>query len=301
LFDEGMSSARAGYDFEETVLALVRTAFAQLSGDPGRREIYLWFTADGVLATSADGHADYARRALPSPATPEDIVTQALAQFGWIAVTVRPDGGMLVRHDGRKLAQLAAERLCDWLTERGDRGSLARRAVHIEGRWVEVADDTVTHVITAIADLAIITRSQRRPWTIEQLPLDAIEDPRLLELLRIHGETPDKIIHRAAAIGAFTTSGVLRVDGEDVISLHAPTAFALDHQAIEGRNVLARPDADYALMIKERVLRTKREGPLYFDLIGSIGNRFVRYLSLGLPEAGPGRRVLTSAVLLDDK
>jgi len=301
LFDDSLPAVKAGSDFEETVLALVRTAFAQLSGDPARRDAHLWFTADGVMAAAAEGHADYVARALRLPPGSDDGVIRALRDFGWIALTVRPEGSLLVRHDGRKLAPLAAERLGEWLAGRGDRGAPVRRAIHIEGRWAEVTHENSGQAIAAIIRLAIIAASPRQRWTVRQLSLDAVADPRLRELLRLHGEAPDNIVHDAAAIGAFTTSSVLRVDGEDVISLHAPTAFGLDYRAIEGRNVLARPDTDYGLMIRERVLRTRREGPLYHELTGSIGNRHVRYLCLGLPEAGAGGRVLTSSVLLEDQ
>ncbi|MDE2230327.1 MAG: hypothetical protein KGL11_14965, partial [Alphaproteobacteria bacterium] len=66
-----------------------------------------------------------------------------------------------------------------------------------------------------------------------------------------------------------------------------------------GMNVLARADTDYATMVHARILRTRREGPNYNELVGTIDDRHVRYLNLALPEPGPQGRVLTSTVMLE--
>jgi hypothetical protein len=52
-------------------------------------------------------------------------------------------------------------------------------------------------------------------------------------------------------------------------------------------------------MLQARVLRTRREGPTYHDLSGTIEDKYVRYLNLALPEPGPMGRVLTSTVILE--
>jgi hypothetical protein len=68
---------------------------------------------------------------------------------------------------------------------------------------------------------------------------------------------------------------------------------------VEGLNVLARPDTEYALMLQARVLKARRDGPIYNELCGTIDAFNVRYLNLALPEAGPNGRVVTSSVVLE--
>jgi len=53
------------------------------------------------------------------------------------------------------------------------------------------------------------------------------------------------------------------------------------------------------MMVHARILRTRRDGPNYNELIGTIDDRHVRYLNLALPEPGPQGRVLTSTVMLE--
>lgn len=100
-------------------------------------------------------------------------------------------------------------------------------------------------------------------------------------------------------MGAFTTSNLLGVSGNDVISHHIGTNLGFDPSDFEGLNVLSRPDTDYALMLQARVLRTRREGANYNELTGTIDDKYVRYLNLALPEPGPMGRVLTSTVILE--
>src|SRR5262249_33592883 len=89
------------------------------------------------------------------------------------------------------------------------------------------------------------------------------------------------------------------VTGDDVISHHVATGLGFDPRMIEGFNVLSRPDTEYALMIRARVLRAKSEGPAFYELEGVIDNRYARYLNLVLPEPGDSGRVLTSSVVIE--
>ncbi len=99
-------------------------------------------------------------------------------------------------------------------------------------------------------------------------------------------------------MGAFTTTSVFRIDGENVISHHVATGFGFDTNVVEGLNVLARPDTDYALMVQARMLRTKREGPEFNELTGMIDDTYVKYMNLTLPEPGPDGRILSATVML---
>jgi hypothetical protein len=254
------------------------------------------------MVPAPQGHASYAARVLRLPPTgPADPVEAALRLRGWIAVAIRPNDAVVVRHDGRKIAVRAVERVCDWLVENVDPTALVTRAIHVDGGWVESEPEPPASVIAAIEQAALIFARPRRPWIIKRLSIDTVEDARLQELLRISRREPDKIIHAAAMIGALTTSSVVRVVGDNVIVHYVATAFDASHRATEGRNVLARPDTDYALMIRSRMLLTSREGPTYHELSGTVDNKYVRYLNLALPEAAPGNRVLTSSVLLEEQ
>jgi hypothetical protein len=111
--------------------------------------------------------------------------------------------------------------------------------------------------------------------------------------------SPQDIVHAAAEMGAFTTSSLFGVTGEDVISRHVATGLGFDPRVIEGLNVLSRPDTEYALTLQSRILRAKQEGAAFYELEGIIDDRYARYLNLVLPEPGPDGRVLTSSVVLD--
>jgi hypothetical protein len=134
---------------------------------------------------------------------------------------------------------------------------------------------------------------------VRLLPLDHIADQRLKTLLEAHQQEPDKLIRAAAATGAFTTSSLFGVRGEDVISHTVGTDLGFDPRTVEGLNVLSRPDTEYAVMLRARILRAKQEGAIYSELCGTIDSFNVRYLNLTLPEPGPDGRVLTSSVVLE--
>jgi transcriptional regulator with XRE-family HTH domain len=227
IFSESLSQSTAS-EIEDQLVLLVRSSLAQLSAARGTSLAWnLWFTAEGSMESSPFGHSAYVERALELPPDAGDLVAYAVRVLGWIAVTVLPDESIAIRHDGRRLAPLAAERACDWLRARADRTHLLERAIHIEGRWIEARHDGVDSAIAAISRLAFIVRNPRQHWTVTPLPIDSIGDGRLIELLHIHAAAPETIIHAAAAMGVLTVSSVFAVDGENVISHHVPTQFDL--------------------------------------------------------------------------
>ncbi|HUZ33211.1 MAG TPA: hypothetical protein VMV19_14090 [Xanthobacteraceae bacterium] len=290
--------ARAGTD--EKVLELIRAIVRRLgAADSAGGDRYVWITAEGEMAIAASGHAGYVRRALRLSHSVADLANYAMRVLGWIAITERTDDHtVVIRHDGRRVAPLAAERICSWLDDHADRVPHVRRLVHLDDQWVE-ARHTSAAAAAAIARIAYIVRIPRRPWVVKSLPLDAITDPLLGNLARIHNEAPDQLIRAAADLGAFTTSSLFGGAGDEVVSQHVATGFGFDTSHVVGMNVLARADTDYALMLHARILRTRREGPNYNELIGTIDDRHVRYLNLALPEPGPQGRVLTSTVMLE--
>ncbi|HVA14121.1 MAG TPA: hypothetical protein VNF99_12780 [Stellaceae bacterium] len=300
VFGELAPEGAAGGNSDDAVLAAAREILVRVAETSGLgREFHYWFTADGSTALAPRGHAEHVQRTLRLPAGAGDLAAYAMRMFGWIAVTERMSGDAMIRHDGRRVAAAAAEACCDWLYDGADRLRTVRRAVQIDRQWVEAIHATAPLAAAAIEKVAFIVRIQRQPWRVARLPLDAVTHPRLAALLRLYGEAPEHIVHAAAEMGAFTTSSLFGVAGEDVISHHVATGLGFDPRAIEGINVLARPDTDYALMVQTRILRSKREGAAYYELEGVIDNRYARYLNLVLPEPDLDGRVLTSSVVLD--
>jgi|SRR5579862_3170850 len=287
-------------DLAASVLTLVRGALASASREGGiDRDAHHWFTADGEIAEAATGHADYVRAVLRLPGTAGDLPAYAMRTLGWIALTERADGVLVIRHNGRRLAPLAAQRICEWLEDHAERVPHVRRSVCMEGHWIEAYHQGAHAAATAIAKVAFIVHVPRRPWVVKPLPLDRVADTRLKALLQVHQSEPDKLVRAAAAMGAFTTSSLFGVSGGDVFSHHVATDFGFDPSTVEGLNVLSRPDTDYALMLHARIMRARREGAVYAELAGTIEDHYVRYLSLTLPEPGDHGRVLTSSVVLE--
>jgi transcriptional regulator with XRE-family HTH domain len=300
VFASAVAPGSASGSVEDKALALVRAAFAEV-GRQSRltSDSNAWFTANGAMEPAEQGHSEYVRRTLSMPEGAGDLIGYATRVLGWIGLVDRADGVVVVRHDARRVARLAAERACEWLDDRADRISQVRRSVHLEGRWIEATHSGAHLAASAIAKVAFISRVLRRPWHVAQLPLASITDSRLLALLRAHREAPDQLIQAAAEMGAFTTSHIFGVSGDNVTSRHVATQFGFDPRTIEGFNVLSRPDTDYALMVQSRILRTKRDGANYCELTGTIDGNYVRYLNLALPEPEPEGRVLTSTVILE--
>lgn len=300
IFFDLLPSDAPSDDLAALVLTLVRGALATSNREGGTdRDVHHWFVADGEMAAAPTGHADYVRGVLRLPGTAGDLPAYAMRTLGWIAITERADGVLVIRHDGRRVAPLAAERICEWLEDHAEHIAHVRRSVRMEGHWIEAYHHGAHAAATAIAKVAFIVHVPRRPWIVKPLPLDRITDARLKSLLQVHQREPDKLVRAAAAMGAFTTSSLFGVRDQDVVSLHVGTDLGFDPSTVEGLNVLSRPDTEYAIMLQARILRAQREGPIYSELSGTIDTFNVRYLSLTLPEPGANGRVLTSSVVLE--
>ena len=286
-------------DLAASLLSLVRTAFAESrSGHVSAREIASWVNAEGAVIPAPAGHAAYVRDALQLPGVGGDLAAYAMRVLGWIALTER-DSSVAVCHDGRRVAPLAAERIGLWLEGNAERIGRVKRGVLMDGLLVEAHHGSAGEAAMAIGRVASIVKIARRTWTVRPLPLDKIADPRLKALLDAYRREPSHLVHAAAAMGAFTTSSLFGVNGDDVTSHCVGTDLGFDPSMVEGLNVLARPDTEYALMLQARVLKARREGPVYNELCGTIDAFNVRYLNLALPEAGPHGRVVTSSVVLE--
>lgn len=286
---------------DEELIRLLRRMLGSLSArdSASAGETHLWVTDRGAIVAAPFGHAEYAARALRLPPDRGDLIRYTTGIVGWIAVTMRANHDIAIRHDGRQVATLAAESLCNWLMNRRSAASTITRSIQIDGKWLEAKHDTVERAIEALQKVAFIVRKPRRPWTVKRLPLDSIRNERLTRLLQIHRETPDQLIHRAAEIGAFTDSSMCSVEGENVISLYVAPKYLISREALEGQNIMAIPDTDYAMMVRARILQAKREGPIYCDLSGTVNDENLHYLNLALPEPGPHGKVLTSTVILE--
>lgn len=131
------------------------------------------------------------------------------------------------------------------------------------------------------------------------MPLDSIEHKRLQHLLRIHRATPSELLHEAEATGALTDSSVFSISGQDVTCLFVPSRYLISQQSVEGANIMSMPDTDYALMARERLLKAVHEGPVYYELAGTLNNEYLHYLNLAIPVPGPHNKVIASTVVLE--
>jgi transcriptional regulator with XRE-family HTH domain len=300
IFGELMPDLGAGGGTDDAVLAAAREILLRVAENNGLgRDVHYWFTAAGAMVVAPRGHADYVQRMIKLPASAGDLPAYAMRVLGWIALTERGNGEVMIRHDSRRVAPRPAEACCEWLEERVDRIRLVRRVIHLDRQWIEAIHQSAALAAAAIEKVAFIVRIQRKPWRVSRLSFDAITHPRLATLMQHYATAPLDIVHNAAEMGAFTTSSLFGVTGEDVVSRHVATGLGFDPRVIEGLNVLSRPDTEYALMIQSRILRATREGAAYYELEGIIDDRYARYLNLVLPEPGRDGRVLTSSVVLD--
>lgn len=299
VFPEALLGGPGDVDREE-LMRLLRSALSAgaATHEALTQEKALWVTADGAVVPAPLGHTEYVSRALQLPAGCGNLIRYATSILGWMAVTVAANGVVTVHHDGRRLAALAAESVCDWLKRRRGETPAVLRTIQIEQRRVEARHDSVELAIEALEKVAFIVSTPRRPWSMTRLPFDAIEDDRLKGLLRTHREAPDQIIHAAAAAGAFTDSNVFAVDGENVVSRFVAPRYLIGRD-VEGQNIMSIPDTDYAMMVHARVLKTAQEGPVYCELAGTLNNEYLHYLNLSLPVPGARPKVLTSTVVLE--
>jgi len=286
-------------DLAASVLSLVRAALAESNGArAGGHDRLSWFNADGAIIAAPSGHDAYVRAALQLPGVGGDPAAYAMRVLGWIALTEHA-GRVAIRHDGRRVAPLAAERIGLWLEENAARIGRVKRGVLMDGLLVEAHHGSAYEAANAIGRVASIVKITRRTWSVRPLALESITDARLKALLDAYRRQPAQLVHAAAAMGAFTTSSLFGISGDEVTLHCVGTDLGFDPRMVEGLNVLARPDTEYALMLQARVLKARREGPIYNELRGTIDAFNVRYLNLALPEAGPNGRVVTSSVVLE--
>jgi hypothetical protein len=257
-----------------------------------------WIKADGQMTPTVLDHIGRLCTELKLPRHHGDPIGYAIRVLGWVAVSENSDGTVAVRHSSRRVSPLAAERACDWLEDNADQIREVERLVLTGTEWVQAVHHAAGAAAKAIADTVFLMRLPRREWKTNRLSLDAVQEPLLRKLLRAYHEASDQVIHAAAKMGAFTTSNVYGIDGDDVICHHIGTSLGFDAR-VEGMNVLARADTEYALALHDRVLRTNREGPAYYELTGMIDDRYARYLNLTLPAGSAPARVLTSSVVLE--
>jgi transcriptional regulator with XRE-family HTH domain len=197
---------------DEAVLAAAREILLRVAEGGGlARDFHYWFNADGTLIAAPRGHDDYVQRTLRLPASAGHLSAYAMRMLGWIALTDRPSGEVLIRHDGRRVAPLAAEVCCEWLEDCASRIRVVHRSVHIDRQWVEATHHTAQHAAAAIEKVAFIVGISRKPWRVSRLPLDAVTHPRLKALLAGYGEDAEHVVHAAAEMGAFTTSSLFGV------------------------------------------------------------------------------------------
>lgn len=146
------------------------------------------------------------------------------------------------------------------------------------------------------AELATRASARAFPWNVQRLSLDSIQDPLLGAFAREAPEHADDIASFALRGGMADRCALFRVDGENVISLWAGAALAVDRSAIIGRNVLDRDDLAYARMVRGHVLEACAEGTVYRDIdipMNGLRGRYRRVAAAGKRTANGTRLVVT--------
>lgn len=232
----------------------------------GAPERHLWITEAGE-SDASDGHDEAARVLLGLLPSRTDHVALALRNYGWVAATVRP-GSVALRHGAAPAAQ-AVRRAIDWL-------------VTFVGVAVEVNGTRHAEVIGAVAALeTLLARTHAREamhaarWQVERRPLDAIMAPTLQAFLRARtqaGDAPGTLPRILVQTGIMADTALLRVAGDNVVSLWAGHRLGVNAALVMGRDLRERPgDPRYPEMVRAHVLQAcAEEGPTFHELRGVV-------------------------------
>jgi hypothetical protein len=214
-------------------------------------DVCLWFTHEGTLHDAAMGHAEFARRYLDLPASTEaDPRKFAIEHMGWLAVTRRSDGAVLL--DGRpdRAAQEAIERAAEWLE--------AQQQAIVRAPMLAIQQASAAVLAQKLRGLAA-PRESLATWQPEQLTESQIcdDDARLLwRAVHEAGIERANLVETADRLGVLDRCALFLIDGDSVTSAHLGGALAVDRSVV-GRNVMSRRDIGYAGMLRQHALQTK--------------------------------------------
>jgi len=265
-----------------------------LSGD-----YCLWFTHSGALHEAPKGHARYLRDTLRISAAPDDLAAYAIRNLGWIECLVRSDGRTALRYAPRAVSPKAAGRAHDWILSAWQFVAAVELTMWRDGRWERSSPTTVSdtarefHRARVAASMTCIAE---RNWTVERLPLEAVRKPKMASLLASVRQGSDAV-KAVTSLGLMDTSSMFAVDGSNVTSLWIGPGLDLPTEIFVGRNVLDRPDHNYAGLIHHHVLQAVTEGPTFYRLNIEIAGRRRHYKRVAVSR---GRDlVLTSSRVLE--
>ncbi len=285
---------------------LVERMVAKLAGEAAG-DRWFWSTDVGDIESAPAGHAEYARRSLGlSKHHPSDQAAYVMRNLGWIAITLCADRAAILAYNDLAVDRVAAIRARDWLLGLGEAVLSVRRRVEIDGQWIEAAHPSVASAAAALDGVPIAGPRRRDfKWRSERLPLDAIKSKRLAALLaasRLSRRQPGRLVQIASRLEILETSALLRVEGENVISLWVGPRLGVNGPAVMGKNVRERADLRYAEMVRQHALGAIEEPDgTYHHNVVSVDGRGFDYIRLAI--ADPADRsgehlVLTTSEIL---
>ncbi len=261
-------------------------------------DLCLWFTDEGATHEAPTGHAQFVREALNISATAEDLPAYAIRNLGWIECLARPDGRIGLRYAATAADPAAAARARDWLVSESPNVAAVDLAIWRDGDWEYCWSATVSDAAGLLSRAGIAGSFGRFAicdWTVERLPLDNVKGAAMASLIAAFKQGTEAA-KAVGSLGLFNMSSFFGVQGSNVTSLWIGSKLLVPIKLFANRNVLDRPDHNYAALIHHHVLESVKEGPTFYRLDIEIMGKQRRYERIALPQ---GRDlVVTSTKLL---
>lgn len=258
----------------------------------------LWFTGEGAIHEAPAGHAQFVRDILKISSAPQDLPAYAIRNLGWVECLVRSDGRIKLRYASTAADPAATARARDWLVSEGQNVMAVDLTIWRDRDWEHHSPATVSDA-AAVLDRASLAgsfdRIAERDWTVEQLPLDKVKSPAIASLIAAVKQGA-QVVETAASLRLMDTSALFGVEKNDVTSLWIGSKLLVPIKLFVNRNVLDRPDRNYAALIHHHVLEAVKKGPTFYRLDIEIMGQRRRYERVALPQGH--NLVITSVKLL---
>lgn len=249
---------------------------------------------DGHMVAAPHGPAQHVREVLRlHPAAQVDAPVYALRMLGWVELTARTDGRLIIRK-AVGVSPEAARRAAAWLAEQG-RAWLDIEIRTLQGEaWATRRYDTLRAAVAALeAAAANVDLADQISTSIRAARLnpDTMADPAQVALRRAwcgRAAPLDSMLAELRTLPGHERASLLRRDddGWTVVSAGPGTCLRRD---LDGRRLADMRDQVYGDMVAAQLDAVMAEGqPALHDL--AIRTRFDggAYRRLALPLAGPG-------------
>jgi hypothetical protein len=258
----------------------------------------LWFTGEGAAQEAPLGHARFVRDALKIESDVDDFAGYAIRNLGWVECLARSDGRVGLRFAEATADPAAVIRARDWLQSAGQTAQAPEITVWRNGDWhysssVPISD--AARMLDRVGVSVAFNQMAERDWVMERLPISAIESPGMKSLLAAYNEGAG-LAKAALQLGLMNMSSLLTVEGSNVTSIWIGPGLGLPNELFLNRNVLDRPDRNYASLVHYHILEAASDGPTFYRLDIEIMGRRRRYERLAVRDQQ--NLVMTSTRLL---